>query len=133
MPFMSRGQFLVLALMLCAVSALVAQPVPQPVPRSSDPVAAYSLLLLGNALAHKELKLDAAQTKKAAELGKAAFSRLLSVRRGEKKPDELTKEIEKGLAFLKPDQRKRLGELTWQCLSTRWWSAGTQRRLPLSN
>ncbi|MBY0231973.1 MAG: hypothetical protein K2W96_22040, partial [Gemmataceae bacterium] len=54
---------LLLAL-LCAVPVLVAQP---PI-RSSPPVVAYSLALLGNEAARKELKLDADQAKKATAL-----------------------------------------------------------------
>ena len=46
--------------------------------------------------------------KKAADLGKAANPRLMSVVTGRKKGGELAREIEKDLAFLKPEQRKRL-------------------------
>jgi len=99
MPIMVRGRCLVLAVLLCAASALVAQPFP----RTSPPVAAYSLLLLNNEPVYKELKLDAAQTKKAADLGKNSLSRLMSGVRKEKTTDELTKEINKDLGFLKPN------------------------------
>ncbi len=109
---MSRGRCSALALMLCAASALVAQPIS----RTWPPVVAYSLSLLNNDLVYKELKLDEAQSKKAAELGQNASPRLMAVINAGKKGDELAKEVEKDLAFLKPEQRKRLMELTWQRL-----------------
>jgi hypothetical protein len=72
-------------------------------------------MLLQNELVHKELKLDEGQAKKATELGSSS-ARLMSVINGEKKRDELAREVEKDLAFLKPEQRNRLAELTWQLL-----------------
>jgi hypothetical protein len=42
----------------------------------------------------------------------------MSVVTGAKKGDEVAKEIEKDLAFLKAEQRKRLRELTWQLLAS---------------
>src|SRR4051812_28242213 len=98
---------------LCASGTLQAQSFP----RTPPPVAAYSLLLLRNEATYKELNLDEAQKKKAAELGREANRRLSGVVTGRAKADDLTKEIEKDLAFLKPDQRKRLRELTWQRLA----------------
>jgi hypothetical protein len=137
---MRLGGLLALATILCAAAPLPAQPTgpfapdtpprPPDVPkgrkggqpkggffgRATPPVVYYSLLLLRNEAVYKELKLDADQEKKATAVAQSVTARVLSILRDGKNTDEMAREIEKDLAFLKPEQRRRLRELALQRL-----------------
>ncbi len=93
----------VLAALILAASVSAQAEAPRP------PLSYYALRALGEDAVQKELKLDATQQKKAADLaGTPAAVRMSGWRRDGKSAAEMAAEIEKLLAFLKPDQRARL-------------------------
>ncbi|MGL4551386.1 MAG: hypothetical protein ACRC33_09375, partial [Gemmataceae bacterium] len=101
------------ALAALSVSVALAQPAQPPSFTMS------SLVYLGSPDLHEELKLDAEQMKKATALAEGAMARWLGARTDPDKRAALDKEIEKDLAFLKPDQRKRLREVVIQTMTSR--------------
>ncbi len=96
---------LLLSALLCA--AALAQPGMWRTP----PYALYLIQYLGNDSLHKELRLDAEQKRRAANLAAGANARSLAVMTGKMTATDLRNEVEKDLAFLSAAQRQRLGEV----------------------
>jgi hypothetical protein len=113
---MRLGAPLALAVVLCSAAPLPAQPKGPFGKATPPPVVYYSVLLLRNEAVHRELKLDDDQARKATLLAQKVTPAILTSLRDPKKTAETAKEIEKGLAFLTPVQRRRLRELSLQRL-----------------
>ncbi|MGL4551385.1 MAG: hypothetical protein ACRC33_09370 [Gemmataceae bacterium] len=100
--------------LIAATAALAQQPA-----LPAYTVLVYSQMYLASEALHKELKLDPEQIKLAVAAAPKGLPAATAAARAGKSPADVEKESAKELAFLKPQQLKRLREVTLQGMAGR--------------
>ena len=104
---------------LLAAGAVLAADTAEPAPTKPPSVLSYSRILLGSPAVSKELGLDNSQESAAEGIASAYRNSILARLKAKKPPAEKEADIEKEMAFLKPEQRLRLRQITLQRLAGR--------------